>query len=76
MENFGRYLFYAGIALVLGGAVMMRFPGALNWFGKLPGDLRWGNGKVSVFVPLSSMLAVSVIVTLIANIIARLFPPR
>ena len=59
----GRLIFYCGIFLVIGGAVLIRFPGMFNWFGTLPGDLKFQNGKVSLYIPLTSMVIVSVIVS-------------
>jgi hypothetical protein len=47
--------------------------GGLGWFGRLPGDLRWGSGGVRVYVPLTSMLLVSVLLSLVLWLVCRFF---
>ena len=36
----GKILIGVGLVLVLLGVVLVYFPAALGWFGKLPGDIR------------------------------------
>ncbi len=60
-----------GIALVLIGLAMTYAPWMVNWFGRLPGDIRIQNEKSFVFIPIVSMLVVSVILTLIINLFMR-----
>jgi hypothetical protein len=61
----------AGILVVLVGLLIMS--GALSWFGRLPGDLRLGSGRVRVYVPLASMLLVSLALTLALYLLRRFF---
>lgn len=56
----------AGLGLVLLGVVLSVFPKAFSWFGQLPGDIRTG----SVFFPVTSMLVVSGVLTLVVNVLA------
>lgn len=56
--------------LVVAVGVLARF-GLLSWFGNLPGDLRFGGERTSGFIPLTSMLIVSAILTLAINIVGR-----
>ena len=58
------------IAIVTGIAV--RF-GLLSWFGNLPGDIRRVGERSVVFVPLTSMLVTSLLLTVIVNLVARFF---
>ena len=51
--------------MALVGAVLLVFPKAFAWFGHLPGDIR----TQTVFFPLTSMLLVSVVLTLIVNLL-------
>jgi hypothetical protein len=60
-----------GAAAVLVGLLVMA--GGPGWFGRLPGDLRWGSGGVRVFVPLTSMLLVSVVLSLVLWLVRRFF---
>jgi hypothetical protein len=63
------------IALLGGCAVVVGLliaSGALGWFGNLPGDLRIRTDNVRVYVPLTSMLLVSLVLTLVVSLVRRL----
>jgi Protein of unknown function (DUF2905) len=67
-----------GILLIVGGACLMLiglliYSGGLNWFGRLPGDIRYESDRVNVYVPIVSMLIVSLALSLIFYLIRRLF---
>jgi hypothetical protein len=47
--------------------------GLLGWFGRLPGDIRLEGANSRVYIPITSMLIVSVVVTVVVNVIRRLF---
>jgi hypothetical protein len=51
-----------GILLVLGGALGL---------GRLPGDFAWRKGNMRVYVPLATCLILSLLATLIFNLISR-----
>ncbi|MBN1597870.1 MAG: DUF2905 domain-containing protein [Bacteroidales bacterium] len=63
-----RWIIVAGIALVILGLIIQFFPWAVNWFGKLPGDIRIENENTKFYFPVVSMLIVSAIITLLVNI--------
>jgi DUF2905 family protein len=67
----GPLLVGIGIALVLVGLLL--WSGGLSWFGKLPGDIRIERDTVRIYIPLVSMLIVSVVLTLLLNLISRFF---
>ncbi len=67
----GLLLIVAGIALVAVGLLVLT--GGLSWFGRLPGDIRIERGNVRFYFPLASMLLVSLALTLIVNLLRRLF---
>jgi hypothetical protein len=66
----GLLLVGAGVLLVVVGAIA--WFGGLGWFGRLPGDLRVERDGVRVYVPLASMLLVSVVLSLLLWIVRRL----
>lgn len=70
MPDLGRLLVFAGVALVVAGLVVMLLGSALP-LGRLPGDLHFGIGRGRVYVPLASSLLLSLLLTLVANIILR-----
>jgi hypothetical protein len=47
--------------------------GPLGWFGRLPGDIRFEGGNSRVYIPITSMLIVSVALTVVVNLIRRLW---
>jgi H+/Cl- antiporter ClcA len=64
----GKWLMIIGVLAVLVGAALQFAPWLVNWFGKLPGDLRIGSGNTRVFIPITSMLLLSVVLTIIVNL--------
>lgn len=58
-----------GIGLVVVG--LLAWSGALSWFGRLPGDIRVEGERTRVFVPIVSMLLVSVVLTIVVNLVGR-----
>jgi hypothetical protein len=67
--SLGPLLVGAGIALVLLG--LLAWSGALGWFGRLPGDIRIERDSVRVYLPLASMLVVSVGLSVVLYLIRR-----
>jgi Protein of unknown function (DUF2905) len=65
----GPLLIALGAALVLVGLLV--WSGALSWFGRLPGDIRIERESVRVYVPLVSMLLVSLALSLLWYLIRR-----
>lgn len=66
-------LIVIGAGLVVLGVLLRFFPGMFSWFGDLPGDIRYQGENTTVFIPITSMLVVSVIATVLINLVARLF---
>lgn len=66
-----RWLIVAGLVLLLAGALLHFAPGLLNWFGRLPGDIRIETERGRVFVPITSMIVVSVLLTLLVNLFRK-----
>jgi hypothetical protein len=67
-----------GLLLVVGGVFviligLLIYSGGLGWFGRLPGDIRYESGNVRVYVPIVSMLLISLALTLLFNLLRRFF---
>lgn len=67
-----RALIALGLVLIVIGALWTWLPRSLAWFGHLPGDVRIQTRHGVVFVPLASMLAISLALNLIAWLLRRL----
>ncbi|TVR02348.1 MAG: DUF2905 domain-containing protein [Desulfovibrionales bacterium] len=66
-----RLLIIAGLLLVAVGLVWHFAPWLLNWFGRLPGDIRYESERTRFFFPITSMLIVSIVVSLLLNLFRR-----
>ena len=66
-------LIVVGAGLLVVGVALRFFPSMFSWFGHLPGDIRYQSGDTQVFIPITSMLVVSVVATLLFNLFGRLF---
>jgi len=66
-----RWFFIIGIAFLALGAILHFAPWLLNWFGRLPGDIRYESENTKVFIPITSMILISIVLTLIINIFKR-----
>lgn len=60
-----------GLAFLLIGGVLYGAPGLLAWFGRLPGDIRYEGENVRVFVPITSMLILSGVASLLLALFRR-----
>lgn len=66
-----RWLIIAGIILIAVGLVYHFAPWLLNWFGKLPGDIRIETGHGKIFIPVVSMILLSIVITILINFFRR-----
>ena len=70
-RSVGLTLIVAGICAVFVGVLF--YSGWLSWFGRLPGDIRYESDNVQVYVPIVSMLIVSVVLSLLFYLLRRFF---
>jgi len=66
-----KWLMYAGLVLLLLGVALHYAPGLLSWFGKLPGDIRIESERSRTFIPITSMVILSVALTILLNLFRR-----
>ncbi len=66
---------FGPLLVLLGGVVVLLglgvWAGALDWFGRLPGDIRIEREHTRVMVPITSMLLVSLVLTVVVNLLLR-----
>ncbi|MGQ9426324.1 DUF2905 domain-containing protein [Gilvimarinus sp. F26214L] len=59
-------------ATLLGlGVLLYYFPKALSWFGRLPGDIRVEGEHGGFYFPITSMIIISIILSLISFLFRR-----
>lgn len=71
MENAGRYVILAGVILIVIGAVLYGAAKLGLPLGRLPGDIRIEGDGYGFYFPLATSIIVSVVLTVLLNIIAR-----
>ena len=62
-----RWIIIVGVILVVIGLVLQFAPGLINWVGKLPGDIRYESEHTKIFIPITSMIIISLVLTLLIN---------
>ena len=68
-KSTGVLLVVAGVAVVGIGLLMMT--GALSWFGRLPGDIRIERDNARVYIPITSMILVSIVLSAVSLAVGR-----
>jgi hypothetical protein len=71
VQRLGPVLVTVGVALVLAG--LLAWSGGLAWLGRLPGDIRVERDGLKLFIPLTSMLLVSVAASILLTLVRRFF---
>jgi len=71
-QNTGKYIIGFGIIIVVVGLMIYFFHDKLHWIGRLPGDIRVEKENFRFYFPITTMILVSLLLTLIINIIKRL----
>ncbi|MBM4426418.1 MAG: DUF2905 domain-containing protein [Chloroflexi bacterium] len=71
METFARYLMLGGMILFLiGGGVYLAAKFGIP-LGRLPGDIRIEGENGSFYFPLASSILISILLTILLNLISR-----
>jgi hypothetical protein len=66
----GKFLIIAGIALVIAG-VLIQFASRIPWLGRLPGDIVIDRGNFRMYIPLTTSILLSVLVSLVIYLINK-----
>ena len=69
----GKWLIIAGVLIVVIGVLIYFFHDKLNWLGKLPGDIRIEKENLRFYFPITTMIIISVILTLLINLFKKFF---
>lgn len=67
----GPAIMLAGLAIIVIGLLV--WWGGFGWFGRLPGDIRIERETVRIYIPLVSMLVISIALSLLFNLLRRFF---
>jgi hypothetical protein len=70
-RQIGVLVVVAGMVLI--GLGLLIYFGALRWFGKLPGDIRYQSDHVQFYAPIVSMLIISLVLSVLFYLLRRFF---
>ena len=66
-----KWLMIVGAGILLIGAILHFAPSTLSWFGKLPGDINIETDTGRVFIPITSMIIISVVLSVLLSLFRR-----
>jgi len=64
----GKLLIFIGGIIVAIGLLYTYFPQAISWFGNLPGDIKIEKPNTKVYFPITSMIVLSVLFSLVMRL--------
>ena len=73
MIEFGRLLIIIGLVIAFAGLLILLAVRYFPWLGNLPGDIRYENENVKIYFPLATMILISILASVLLNIIIRIF---
>lgn len=73
VQSLGRILLVIGLGIAFVGGLFMLFGRLPINLGNLPGDIRIQRENMSCFFPLGTMLLLSIVLTVVLNLLVRLF---
>ncbi len=69
----GKVIMIIGGCIVVVGLLIYFFHDKLHWIGRLPGDIRIEKENFKFYFPITTMILVSVVVTIVIRVIRKLF---
>jgi hypothetical protein len=73
MQYIGKILIILGIGIAVAGIILYFAGNKLSWLGHLPGDIRIERENFRFYFPITTMLIISVLVTIIFSVIRNFF---
>ena len=71
LHSIARGVVIAGVLLIVLGGILWLLAGSGIPLGRLPGDIRIERSGVSCFIPLVSSIVISLVLTLLINLVLR-----
>jgi hypothetical protein len=71
MQLIGKYLVIFGIFMLITGLILYFFSNYFSWLGRLPGDIRVEKDNFRLYFPITSMVLISIILTIVINLIKK-----
>lgn len=67
----GKMLLILGFTVMLIGAVLLWAPWLVQWFGRLPGDIRVERPGFRFYFPITTMILISVVLSLLMRVLGK-----
>ncbi|MDR9397800.1 DUF2905 domain-containing protein [Salibacter sp.] len=72
MQDLGKILMVIAVLLLLVGALLFFLGDKLSWLGNLPGDIRIERENVKIYIPITTMILLSVVLSVIIWLLRKL----
>ncbi|MDY0098819.1 MAG: DUF2905 domain-containing protein [Bacteroidales bacterium] len=73
MSSLGKILIIAGVILIIAGIIIYFSGNKLGWIGHLPGDIRIEKENVRFYFPITTMIILSIVLSIIIWLARKLF---
>ena len=71
-DSFGKTLMIMGAVIFVLGALLL-LSGKLPWLGRLPGDIRVEKENFRLYAPITTMILISVVISILVRIFQKFF---
>ena len=72
-QNTGKYIIIFGIIIIAAGLLIYFFHDKMHWIGRLPGDIRIEKENSRIYIPITTMVIFSILLTLLINLFRKWF---
>lgn len=73
MQPLSKYIIGFGVIIILVGLIVYFLGDKLNWLGRLPGDVRVEKENFRFYMPITTMIVLSVLLTVFINLLRKFF---
>jgi hypothetical protein len=70
-QDTGKYIILIGLGVILIGVLIYFLHDKLHWIGRLPGDIRVEKENFRFYFPITTMIIISILVTVIIRLIRK-----
>jgi len=70
-SQWGKYIIFFGAIIVVIGILVYFLGDKLHWIGRLPGDIRVERENFRFYFPVTTMILLSLLLTLLINLFKR-----
>ncbi|QCK16293.1 DUF2905 domain-containing protein [Mangrovivirga cuniculi] len=72
-QQYGKIILIIGIIIMIIGIVVYFFGNKIPTPGSLPGDIKIDKGNTKIYIPITTMIILSILITVILRLINKLF---